>query len=197
MTPLPPRFSWLDDLQQVPRMFAAARALYGTLETPGVTNNPVIIAWADEVSAAEPNAYNKWAGDWYNDDSTAWCGLFQAVCAVRANPEKRPERWPPKNWLAAASWSAFGNPVALADASLGDICVKFRKGGGHVFQYVAESPDGKTVFGLGGNQGDAVSIAPFARSEIVAARRVPFINRPEAVKKYVVTNAGLSAQREN
>lgn len=196
MTPLPKQFAYLDKIDGMPRMVAEARRLFGTLETPGTADNPVILRWADEVAAAQPTAYNRWAGNWYNDDSTPWCGLFMAVCAIRSNPDKRPERMPPNNWLAAASWSAFGVPVPISALALGDICVKARPGGNHVFIYVGESPNGETIYGLGGNQGDAVSIAPFKRKDVTAARRVPFLNKPAAVKKYVTTATGLKSVSE-
>jgi len=42
-----------------------------------------------------------------------------------------------------------------------------RKGGGHVGFVMGQTPDGKKIVLLGGNQGDEVKLAAFARSKFV------------------------------
>lgn len=113
-------YAWLND-EPAPRMLLEALKLYGTLETPGAGDNPVILAWADELRGQ--SAYAKWAADWYEDDSIPWCGLFMAVVADRANIDRRPDRNPPEKYLSAAEWAKFGVPVSKHLAILGDVLV--------------------------------------------------------------------------
>lgn len=162
-----------------PKMVREALALYGTLETPGTKDNPVIIAWAKETKTTDDN--------WYSHDSVPWCGLFMAVCAQRAGKEV------PPNCLGAINWSAFG--VQTSVAMLGDVLVFTRKGGGHVGLYVGESKD--SYFVLGGNQGDKVCITRILKNRIHSIRRPIYeIGQPEYVKQYFYTNSGEVSTNE-
>jgi uncharacterized protein (TIGR02594 family) len=76
----------------------------------------------------------------------------------------------PSAWYRAKSYTTYGTPCNLDSIPFGAICVKERKGGGHVFFAVARSRDGNIVYGLGGNQGNKVNITSFWRKDIVAAR---------------------------
>lgn len=188
------RYAWLND-EPGPRMLLEALKLFGTLETPGKADNPVILAWADEIGAKERTAYAKWAAGWYDHDSVAWCGLLMAVCAVRANVDNRPERRPPTKYLSAAEWSSFGVPIRLDKAELGDVLVFPRPGGAHVAMYVGEDAD--AFHCLGGNQGDAVSITRIAKARCVAVRRVPYLSKPANVRKVLMGASGpLSANED-
>jgi uncharacterized protein (TIGR02594 family) len=149
-------------------------------EFAGKPSNPVIIAWADEVAAAMPTPYARWAADWYNDDAIAWCGLAMAVAAVRAS-QGRPERLPPPKFLSAKDWLNFGRKVHIDEAMLGDVLIFSRDGGGHVAQYVGE--DDTAFHILGANQKDAVNVMRKLKSECVGVRR-PFYNtQPSNVRK--------------
>lgn len=185
MTALPDAFAWLKD-EPGPKMLVEALKLYGTLEFPGAPDNPVIVAWADEIAAALPTPYNNWAADWYKDDSTAWCGSFAAIVAVRANPEGRPERNPPDKYLAALEWQNFGVGVGKKEAELGDVLVFQRAGGGHVGLYVGENPRGTIFYVLGGNQADSVNITAISVNRLVAVRRPPYHAKPMNVRKVII-----------
>lgn len=150
-----------------PKMLLEALKLYGTTEVPGERSNPVILGWADEL-AALGTAYAKWAAEWYDSDAIPFCGLGMAVVAQRANTDNRPERRPPERFLSAASWSGWGIPVAAADASLGDVLVFTREGGGHVGFFVGH--DETTYHVLGGNQGDKVCVTRILKSRCAAIR---------------------------
>lgn len=164
--------------------------LYGTLEVPGPEDNPAILAWADEVGASERTAYAKWAAGWYNDDSTPWCGLAMAVCAVRANVDHRPERRPPTEYLSARNWASFG--AASPKASLGDVLVFIRPGGGHVGQYVGE--DRTAYHTLGANQHDTLNIIRIAKDRCTHVRRVPYLTTPPNVRPiWLASNGALSS----
>lgn len=159
---LPSAFEWLAELTS-PLMVVVAVKEFGTLETPGPAINPKIITWARETGQDA-------AG--YIDDAIPWCGLFMAVCAKRAG------KMLPEIPLRALSWSLFGIPSP--EPSLGDVLVFNRQGGGHVALYVGE--DDESYFCLGGNQGDAVSIAPKPKERLHVCRRPIYRTRPRNVK---------------
>lgn len=152
-----------------PRIIRESMALYGTTETAGLKSNPIILNWAKETKIKDD--------DWYQDDSTPWCGLFAAVVVQRAGWEI------PKQPLRALSWANFGSNVDKDKAVLGDVLVFSRKGGGHVGFYVAEDKDNFYV--LGGNQSDKVNISKIQKSRTHAVRRPLYrIAMPESCKKY-------------
>ncbi len=112
--------------------------------------------------------------------TNAWCASFVGWCLkqnnfsaqldpgaytygyentrYRAGFKKNPTDKTP---LAAEEFSApnWGKLVTANNAPLGSICVV--KSGGHVTFAVAKSSDGKTIFYLGGNQGDKVCVGTF------------------------------------
>lgn len=176
---LPPAYAWLDTVVEPPRMIVEARKEYGVLETPGAADNPVILGWAAEVGLNKT----------YSADAIPWCGLFAAVVADRAG-------WtPPDAPLWARNWAKFGRPVTPKDAALGDVLVFVRGGGGHVGFYVGE--DDASYHVLGGNQGDAVSIARILRSRCIAVRRPKWrVSQPAGVQKHRLTVAGQMSRNE-
>lgn len=178
--------------EDLPALLAEALKEYGTVETPGAGNNPKILGWADEVAVDAPSAYNRWASNWYHLDSTPWCGLFMAVCAVRSNPQHREVRMPPKNYLSAASWALWGQAASECHSSpvpsLGDILVFKRPGGHHVGIYVGH--DDRYYYVLGGNQSDQVNITKIERSRCIAVRRPAYVNQPLSVRPIIVVADG-------
>lgn len=185
-------YAWLND-EPGPRLLTEALKLYGVLEAPGAANNPVILAWADEV-AQLGTAYARWAGGWYEDDSIPWCGLFMAVVAKRANTAGRKDRAPPEKYLSAASWASFGVAVPIAKAMLGDVLVFVRSGGGHVGIYVGE--DAGAFHVLGGNQSDRVNVTRIDKRRATACRRVPYLQAPENVRKVQLAATGALSRNE-
>lgn len=178
MVELSDRFAFLAK-EPGPRMLREALALYGTTEKPGDGNNPAIMAWAKEVGLST---------DQYPNDATAWCGLFMAVVAKRA------DKVVPEGPLWALNWRNFGTPVT--QPMLGDVIVVRRPGGGHVTLYVAE--DDKYYYGLGGNQSDKVNISPIAKSRNPSFRRPKYVNQPANVRPIILTSAGeQTAQKES
>lgn len=193
MSAPPGSYAWLNN-EPGPRMLAEALRLWGTLEGPGSTDNPKVIAWADEVQAAVPTPYNKWAASFYDEDSIPWCGLFMAVVAVRANTDKRADRWPPDKYLSAMSWATFGKAVQLAMPMLGDVVVFHREGGGHVGLYVGE--DHEAIHVLGGNTADQVKVARISKQRLVAVRRPPYVNQPPNVRRVLLAATGALSTNE-
>ena len=128
---------------------AEARTHIGLREVPGPKNNGAILGWLRKLRA------------WWSDDSTPWCGTFAAMCLANAGLT------PPKDWYRATSWLSL--PVALSRPAYGCVVVFTRDGGGHVGFAVGKDKAGNLMV-LGGNQGDAVNIKPFALNRVAGYR---------------------------
>jgi uncharacterized protein (TIGR02594 family) len=177
MTELPPAYRWIDEVRPLPRMVAEGRQLYGTIETPGPADNPVILDWAKEAGLSKA----------FSSDAVPWCGLFMALVARRAGKAA------PAKPLWARSWSRFG--IVSPEAALGDVLVFARaKGGGHVGLYVGE--DDGTFHVLGGNQADAVNIARIARTRCIAIRRPIYKVQPSSVAPVQLAATGAISVNE-
>lgn len=128
---------------------AEARKHQGLREVPGPKSNPTILNWLKQLKA------------WWSNDSEAWCGTFVAQCLQAAG---RPL---PKHWYRAKDYLTL--PVKLDKPAYGCIAIFEREGGGHVTFVVGQDEQGNLMC-LGGNQGDAVNIRPFARSRVLGYR---------------------------
>ncbi len=149
-----------------PGWLAAARMKLGTREAPGAASNPTILGWAKRLGT-------RVLGIIYNADDVPWCGVFVAQCLDESGIAPTSFAVRAKSW---AEWGANLRPERLAP---GAVLVFEREGGGHVGFYVGE--DRTSYHILGGNQGDAVSIARLAKGRLVASRwprGVPVIGRP-------------------
>lgn len=130
----------------------------------------------------------------YRHDAIPWCGLFMAIVAHRANIERRPERNPPRLYLSALEWAAFGMSVPKGAAALGDVLVFKRKGGGHVGLYVGH--DASAFHVLGGNQQNRVSITRLSRNRLVAVRRPAYRAQPANVRPIALAASGSLSVNE-
>lgn len=132
---------YLEKFAPLPRVLQEGLKLYGCKEKAGRASNPEILRWADELRQAG-------IGVEYDADEIPWCGLFAAISCHRAGKDIKPVETP----LWARSWVRFGRGLEPAEAaSLGDVLVFVRDGGGHVGFYAGE--DGEAYHVLGGNQG--------------------------------------------
>lgn len=175
---LPEEYRWLETLPGRPRMIVEALKLHGVREVIGSGNNPEILRWAEETGLSKE----------YRHDETPWCGLFMAVVAQRALKPL------PSGPLWALSWRNFGVVIPQLQASLGDVLVFRRQRGGHVGLYVGHDDDAFHV--LGGNQGDAVSIARLSRGRLVAVRRPAYRAPPTGVRPYRLSAEGALSENE-
>jgi uncharacterized protein (TIGR02594 family) len=197
MAGIPAKYAFLSTVGAHPPTILHALALLGTNELPGGASNAVIDAWADEINAAHPRTIQG-----FSDDSVPWCGLFAAIVAHRAGEELV------TNPLWARNWAKFGEAVAENTgsesnprlrfvegraASLGDVLVYVRGGGGHVGFYIAE--DGAHYHTLGGNQSDSVTITRVAKARCIAIRRALRV-APASARPYVVTASGAISTDE-
>jgi uncharacterized protein (TIGR02594 family) len=140
-----------------------AQRFLGLKETFGKKHTPMIVAMAQLDTS------------WVEDDETAWCSAFvNFVCFLLGVPRSRS--------LAARSWLLVGTSIPLSDAARGADVVVLKRGKepqpgpevikaqGHVGFYAGQTAT--TVELLAGNQGNAVSIASFPKSQILSIRRL-------------------------
>jgi uncharacterized protein (TIGR02594 family) len=175
MSAIPAAYSYLNTIKDLPPIVSQALKLYGTLETKGNGNNPVILKWAKDLGIRD-----------YNMDSIPWCGLFAATVVSRAGLD------PVASPLWARNWAKFGTKAAVP--SLGDILVFVRPGGGHVGIYVGESAT--TYHVLAGNQGDKVCIEEIVKARCVAVRRPPYETTIASIKPYQTDSSGHTSTNE-
>ena len=138
-----------------PGWLKAARKKLGTREASGSANSPAILAWAKRLGT-------KVLGIIYNADSVPWCGVFVAYCLKEDGVE------PAGIAVRATSWSTWGQALRAERLAPGAVMTFERPGGGHVGFYVGEDAEAYHI--LGGNQGDAVTIARIAKYRCVARR---------------------------
>jgi uncharacterized protein (TIGR02594 family) len=136
-----------------PRWLTHARQFVGVQEIPGKTTAPVIGRWLRQLNA------------WWTDDETPWCGAFVGGCLTDIGLAK------PKDWYRARAYLNYG--YALPKPQPGCIVVfnggLKRPGGGHV-GFVVGQDQWNRLMVLGGNQGNAVTIAPFVKSRVLGYR---------------------------
>ncbi|CUH61544.1 C40 family peptidase [Thalassobacter stenotrophicus] len=138
--------------------FDIARSYIGTTEGPGPENNPAIM-----------EMYGSVGHDWVEHDSVAWCAAFVGHCLEKAGIRSTRK-------LTARSYLDWGAPVKTADAQQGDIGIIPRgrlSWQGHVF--FIDRIEGAWVWGLGGNQGDAVNIKRYPVAKLLGVRRASHI----------------------
>ena len=134
--------------------FVIAQSYIGLSEGPGPADNPAIM-----------DMYASVGHDWVEHDTVAWCAAFVGHCLERAGIRSTRK-------LTARSYLNWGIPVEIADAQQGDICVIPRGRSswqGHVF--FIDRIEGAWVWGLGGNQSDAVNIKRYPVSKLLGVRR--------------------------
>ena len=134
--------------------FDIARSYIGTTEGPGPADNPVIMEMYASVGQTH-----------VEHDSVAWCAAFVGHCLENAGIGSTRK-------LTARSYLDWGVPVAVPDAQQGDIGVISRGSSrwqGHVF--FIDRIEGEWVWGLGGNQDDAVNVNRYPVAKLLGVRR--------------------------
>jgi len=172
---LPDKYKWLEK-EPGPKMLIEFLKVYGTKETVGTGDNPVILDWAKELGLKA-----------YTHDSIAWCGLEQAIIASRAGKPV------PKDPLWAANWLHFGEPANVA--KLGYTLVFKRPGGNHVGIYLAE--DNQCYHVGGGNQSDMVRISRIDKIRCIGIRKPMYHTaEPSNVRQIFVDATGEVSTNE-
>lgn len=140
------------------------RAATGIAEVSGEGDNPKILGAAQYIASVYPEMQEYC--NQYIHDSIAWCGLAAAYCLTVAGV--RPPFGPTDTdkFLWAQSFAHDPGFIQLEYPVFGCIVVMTRSGGGHVSFY--ESTSGSNYMCRGGNQSDAINLAPFAISSVIA-----------------------------
>jgi len=126
---------------------------YDTAEITGSQNNPKILEYAKEIGAS-----------WVSNDETPWCAIFIQWCLRKAGL--------PFSYHANARY--FLNYSEHTDRpELGDIVILWRGSPtattGHVGFFVKENDS--TVWLLGGNQNNKVTIIPYNKKQVLDYRK--------------------------
>lgn len=138
-------------------VYDVAETYLGLKEYPGARHNETVVGFAAAVGHS-----------WVKDDETPWCASFVGAVLAQVG-------LPHTGKLNARSYLTWGEEVNLADAEVGDIVVFWRgsmsAATGHVGFYAGKDERGILV--LGGNQGNAVSVATYPFNRLLAVRRAP------------------------
>jgi len=118
--------------------------------------------------------YHKVSGG-FTSVKTPWCGSFVNWVMEKSGYKTV------KGASRAKNWIKFG--VKTTIPYYGSIAIKNRKGGGHVTFVVGKSKNGKYLYCLGGNQGDAVTIRKY-RANVFTDFRLPKSQERIALKVY-------------
>lgn len=143
--------------------FGLAERFVGVRETAGLASTPLIVAMLRLDQA------------WPGGDDVAWCSAFVNWIAWLL-------RLPRSKSLAARSWLTVGRLVALEHARPGfDVVILTRGAEPQPGPHVVDAPghvgffagfESGYVWILGGNQGDAVSLARFPSGRVLGVRRL-------------------------
>lgn len=155
-------------MSTVPPWLNVMRSALGTKEAPGDSaDNPAIVAMRDEIIRiwGDVDGLEAYALTWQHD-VTPWCGLAAGWALSEAGympPFKKGSDT--DSWYWAQSFASDPSYVEVDEGVVGAVTVLTRDGGGHVSLY--ERSEGSNVILTGGNQSDAVTTAPFARSTVI------------------------------
>ena len=133
------------------------RKKLGEREVPGPGAN----AWLRAMWASLKGGAWFWKNAKGDDSILPWCGGFIAWCMATSGLSY------PDRYASARAWLDWG--LKLDAPCLGCIVVFSRDGGGHVGMVVGKDTQGRLMV-LGGNQGDAVSIAAFTLDRVLGYR---------------------------
>lgn len=133
-----------------PLWLEAGLKLIGTKEGPGGRDNQVLIDWAKEEGGDIAQSYDH--------DEIPWCALFANHILTHVGLKGTETLW-------ALDFAGKWPSVQLDGPAVGAFAPMLRNGGGHIVCIVGKDQHGN-VMGLGGNQSDQVSIAPFPPSRL-------------------------------
>ena len=133
-----------------PPWMAEARRHIGTREIPGPKHQPKILRWWEKIRAG------------FRDDETPWCAAFVGGCLEEVGIRSTRSGM-------ARSYSRSEHFRKLSKPAHGCIVVFWRGSPTGATGHVAflDGLRGGDVWCLGGNQGDAVSLARFSTGRLV------------------------------
>jgi len=145
--------------------FSVAYRFLGLKEVAGHASSPQVLAM---LQITDPSV---------QDDDVPWCSGFLNYICWLLNCQR-------SGSLAARSWLKVGRPITIEQAEPDcDVVILSRGAGpqpgpdviaapGHVGFFAGLDPAHGAVSLLGGNQGDAVSVASFPTPRILGIRRI-------------------------
>lgn len=144
----------LPTLQQLeitrPLWVEAGIKLLGIREDVGSKDNKTIIDWAKDLGGDIAKEYTH--------DVIPWCALFANHILTKVGLKGTETLW-------ALDFAGKWPSIRLNGPAVGAFAPMKRTGGGHITIIVGKDQHGNPM-GLGGNQSDAVTIAPFAMSRL-------------------------------
>jgi uncharacterized protein (TIGR02594 family) len=142
-----------------PTWMVRAHSEMGVAEVEGAGSNPRVMEYFRACGTS---------ADWVKGDDTPWCGGF---CGFLMREEGYPL---PAEPLRARAWLDWG--TRLEQPKPGCVVVISRGSdpkSGHVGLFRQWSDDRSKIYLLGGNQGDAVTIAAFSADRVLGYRWPP------------------------
>lgn len=133
-----------------PAWLTEARRHIGTREIKGAKHESKILVWWKAIRRGG-----------IKDDETPWCAAFVGGCLEAVGQAS-------SRYESAKSYLTWGD--SLAFPCVGAIVVFSREGGGGHVGFVVGKDKFNNLMVLGGNQGDAVNIKPFAMSRVTGLR---------------------------
>lgn len=132
----------------------------GVKEFPGPPDNPRIVQYLQSTSLEAPER---------NNDETAWCSAFVNWCIEQAGFAGTDSSWARDwlNWGIQVDSPRRGCIVIFRRTCKGDDPLT-RKNCGHVAFFIEETSTHVKV--LGGNQGNAVSMAEYSKDDLLGYR---------------------------
>lgn len=166
------------------RTEAALRGLLATAGRPVLADHVADLPWmveAKRLLGRHEVRDNSWLRTWLKSDGKTlgdpsrlpWCGDFVETCIRLALPAEAFTGSLADNPYWARNWLRLGAEIA---PTYGAIVVFSRGSGGHVGFAVGQ--DATSLHVLGGNQGNAVTIARIAKSRLLGARWPATFPRP-------------------
>lgn len=158
-----------------PRWLTEARKYIGTKEIPGVKHEPLILQWWKAIKRGG-----------IKTDEVPWCAAFVGAMLEQSGVQS-------SRFESAQSYLNWG--VRIAAAQVGCVVVFQREGGGHVGFVVGQDKYGRLLV-LGGNQGNAVTVAAFSLDRVVGYRWPPGEPFPPVHVLPVMSASGASSSNE-
>lgn len=140
-----------------PPWITVAKQYIGTEEIQGEKNEPRVLKWWKLIRMN------------YTSDEIAWCAAYVGGVLEEIEIASTRSAW-------ALDYKHWGQ---ACDLTFGAIAVFRRESGGHVGFVMGADARGNLMI-LGGNQGNAVNIAPYPRANLVATRWPKDYQVPEA-----------------
>lgn len=148
-----------------------AKKHLGTKEIPGAKHEPKILAWWKSIKRGG-----------IKSDEVPWCAAFVGGCLETVGIVS-------SRYESAKSYLTWGQKL---HAPLpGCVVVFYRDGGGHVAFVVGVDKSGNLMC-LGGNQGNAVTIAAFSRDRAIGYRWPAAVPLPRTTALPVMAGGTLS-----